>query len=346
MIPAAVRIALVALALAAAVLPIPPGAVEQWYSRAFYPAVQTSLTPMTNQIPIALLDVSVVVLLVIAVWRVFRLRRKVGVPRALAAAAFGLVTLLAAVYLVFLVLWGLNYRRLPLERKLQLDESRITEEAAIHFVSDASARINSLYQLAHLDAPPGPSLEDAFSRAQAALGASRAAVPGVPKASLLEAYFRWAGIDGMTNPFFLEIIVNPEVLRIEQPFVLAHEWAHLAGYADESEANLVAWLTCLKGDALAEYSGWMAMFGQVASDVPMSSRRRISPALAPGPQADFREIAARWARARPAVRSFARETYDVFLRANRVEAGIASYDRVVRLILGSGAENGWAPRLK
>ena len=105
-------------------------------------------------------------------------------------------------------------------------------------------------------------------------------------------------------------------------------------------------MTCLKGDALAEYSGWMAMFGQVASEVPMSSRRRISPALAPGPQADFREIAARWARARPAVRSFARETYDVFLRANRVEAGIASYDRVVRLILGSGAENGWAPRLK
>ena len=53
----------------------------------------------------------------------------------------------------------------------------------------------------------------------------------------------------MTNPFFLEVIINPDLLPFEQPFVLAHEWAHLAGYADESEANFVAWLTCVQGDA-------------------------------------------------------------------------------------------------
>ena len=53
----------------------------------------------------------------------------------------------------------------------------------------------------------------------------------------------------MTDPFFLEVIVNPDVLPIERPFVVAHEWAHLAGYADESEANFVAWLTCAHGDA-------------------------------------------------------------------------------------------------
>ena len=34
----------------------------------------------------------------------------------------------------------------------------------------------------------------------------------------------------------------------ERPFVIAHEWAHLAGYADESEANFVAWLTCRRAD--------------------------------------------------------------------------------------------------
>lgn len=346
MIALAWRIAIVAMALAAALLPVPRGLVEQWYSRALYPALQNVVTPVTNQVPVALLDLSVGILLIATAWRLVQLCRRKGILRGLAATAIGLVTVLATAYLAFLLIWGLNYRRLPLKEKLELDETRITEEAAIRFASDATTRINALYQSAHLETPPGPALEEAFSRAQIALGASRTAVPGVPKASLLEAYFRWAAIDGMTNPFFLEIIVNPEVLPIEQPFVLAHEWAHLAGYADESEANLVAWLTCLKGDALAEYSGWMAMFGQVVSDMPKGSRRRISPVLAPGPEADFREIAARWTRARPAVRNFARETYDVFLRANRVEAGIGSYDQVVRLILGSGPENQWAPRLR
>jgi hypothetical protein len=346
MIGRALRAGVVLLAVAAAVVPLPRWAVERWYSRGLYPTVQYYVTSVTNQIPVALLDVAIGCLVVFASWRLLRLRRARGGIRAIGTAAAGVLTFVATAYLAFLVLWGLNYRRVPLKDKLELDESRVTEETAIRFASDATHRINALYSTAHLESPPGPSLAEAFGRAQTGLGASATAVPGVPKASLLEAYFRWAAIDGMTNPFFLEIIVNPEVLPIEGPFVLAHEWAHLAGYADESEANLVAWLTCLRGDALAEYSGWMAMFGQVVSEMPPSSRRRISPALAPGPREDFREIAARWARSRPVVRNFARETYDVFLRANRVEAGIASYDQVVRLILSTGPEHGWVPRVR
>ena len=50
----------------------------------------------------------------------------------------------------------------------------------------------------------------------------------------------------MTVPVFLEVILNPDLLPVEKPFVLAHEWAHLAGYADESEANFVAWLACCR----------------------------------------------------------------------------------------------------
>ncbi len=67
----------------------------------------------------------------------------------------------------------------------------------------------------------------------------------------------------------------------------------------------------------------------------------IAPVLDPGPQADFARSRARWTRSQPVVRNIARDTYDVFLRANRVEAGIGSYDQVVRLILGAGADHGW-----
>lgn len=340
------RLAILVLAAAAALVPLPRWAVERWYSQGLYPAVQSYVTPATNRIPVALLDIAAVLLLVFGIWRLMRALSSAQRARALAKSAGGLLVLVCGSYLLFLLLWGLNYQRIPLRQKLELDESRVTEQAAVQFASDASRRMNALYAQAHMTPPPGPALEDAFARAQIRLGASRTAVAGVPKKSVLESYFRWAAIDGMTDPFFLEIIVNPEVLPIEQPFVLAHEWAHLAGYADESDASLVAWLTCLGGDALAEYSGWMAMYGQVVSDLPRESGRRISPVLDPGPRADFDAIAARWFRARPVVRNIARDTYDIFLRANRVEAGIESYDQVVRLILGAGAEHGWAPRLR
>ena len=340
------RIIILALAIAGALVPLPRWAVEKWYSQGLYPVVQSWVTPATNRIPVALLDLTAVVLLVWGGWRFLRALRAKARLGAVAKAAAAALTFACAGYLLFLLLWGLNYQRVPLREKLELDESRVTRDAAVQFVSDAARRMNALYPQAHMTPAPGPGLEDAFARAQLRLGATRTAVPGMPKSSVLEAYFRWAAIDGMTDPFFLEIIVNPEVLPIERPFVLAHEWAHLAGYADESEANLVAWLTCLGGDALAEYSGWMAMYGQVVSDLPKESRRRISPVLDPGPQADFDAIAARWSRSRPVVRNIARDTYDVFLRANRVEAGIGSYDQVVRLILGAGSEHGWAPRLR
>jgi hypothetical protein len=39
---------------------------------------------------------------------------------------------------------------------------------------------------------------------------------------------------------------QPDLLPFEKPFVAAHEWAHLAGYADESEASFVGWLTCVR----------------------------------------------------------------------------------------------------
>ena len=51
----------------------------------------------------------------------------------------------------------------------------------------------------------------------------------------------------MTDPFFLETLLAPDLLDVERPFVIAHEWGHLAGFADESEANFIAWLACRRG---------------------------------------------------------------------------------------------------
>ena len=59
------RIALVVFALAAWLLPLPAAWVEAWYSRGLYPAIQSTVTPISEPaLPIALLDVAAIVLLV------------------------------------------------------------------------------------------------------------------------------------------------------------------------------------------------------------------------------------------------------------------------------------------
>jgi hypothetical protein len=147
----------------------------------------------------------------------------------------------------------------------------------------------------------------------------------------------------MTNPYFLEIIINPDVLPVERPFVVAHEWGHLAGYANEEEASFVAWLTCIRGDAAAQYSGWLAAYQHAIAALPRAERGNTKP-LDDGPRQDLQAIAARFDRSSPLVRRAARGVYDEYLRANRVAEGIASYDAVVRLMIGTRFDPHWKPR--
>jgi Protein of unknown function (DUF3810) len=337
--------ALPAIAIAAALLPLPEAFVERWYSQAFYPKIQWSLTPVTNVVPIALLDLAAGGLILLAISRAGRGLRKGPSKLAVRRLVVSVVVFAAGAYLAFLCLWGLNYRRVPLEQKLDFDRTRITRDAAFALGKEAVARVNEMH--ARLNAGGDASrLGAAFEDAQGLLGQQWTAAVGRPKRSLLTYYFRWAAIDGMTDPFFLEIIVNPDVLPFERPFVVAHEWSHLAGYADESEANFVAWLTCIRGDSLARYSGWLAIYGHLSAALPGDDRRALFAALEPGPRNDLAAIAARYQRSAPIVRHAAREVYDSYLKANRVTEGIASYDAVVNLAVGTSFGGNWTPRLR
>jgi hypothetical protein len=342
-----IRAGVVLAAAAAAAIPLPARLVETWYSGRFYPSLQHVVTPAANAVPFALLDAAVAAILVALVLVFWRRVRARGLVHGMASTVVTLVTITAALVLVFFVFWGFNYRRLPLQEKLDYDARRVTRDGAIALGTHAVAEVNRLYPAAH---DPGASRARdgaaAFDQAQRILGSAKTAVPGVPKRSLLERYFRAAAVDGMTNPFFLEIIVNPDTLSFERPFVVMHEWAHLAGYANEAEANFVAWLGCTQGDAMAQYSGWLAIFEHVAASLPRPDRAALTATLADGPRRDLQASAARYARSSPIVRDTARGAYDAYLRANRVREGVASYSEVVRLMLGAGVQAGGTPQLR
>ena len=77
-----------------------------------------------------------------------------------------------------------------------------------------------------------------------------------------------------------------------------------------------------------------------------AARGRRADLLRSGPRQDLVAINARLLRSAPVVRRAARDVYDSYLKANRVELGIASYDAVVRLALGVRFDPKWKPRTK
>jgi hypothetical protein len=328
--------AVYALALAGALAPVPSWMVERWYSQALYPLLQRVVTPLSNRVPFAVFDVLWVGAAAAAAAAGYRCIRSAGWRGGAIRLATYAVRATALTYLVFLVMWGLNYRRVPLIERLAFDPARVTRAAAIQFGDANADTLNALYARAHAAPESIESLAVAFQEAVRVLGATRPVVTGRPKSTLLGGYFHQTAVAGMTDPFLLETLIAPDLLDVERPFVIAHEWAHLAGYADESDANFIAWLTCRRGDAAAQYSAALALLGYAHPRKPLDL----------GPRIDVYAISYRYSQTNETLRFAARQGYDKFLKANRVERGVESYDAVIQLILGTGVDGNGNPLVR
>lgn len=339
------QLALVLTAGALLLTPPPAAWVERWYAGTFYPALQAALTTLSNLVPIAVFDVVLVLLVagILFVWvravhAARRDRRVWPVVRAVATT----VVLAATVYVWFLLAWGLNYARPPLEVRLDLREVEVTTEEVRALALQAVTMANETHQAAHragfpgaLDAPP--SLAEALAAVELEQGRPRATVPGRPKRTMLGWFFQAAGVDGMLAPFALETLVHTGLTGPERPFLIAHEWAHLSGYADEADASLIAWLVTTRADVASLYSGWLYVAMAAAGQLPEADRAEVLAAFGPGPRADLDAITTRLAARIEVVQRVSLDVYDQYLRTQGVEDGVRSYSRGIALIVRYGA---------
>jgi hypothetical protein len=334
------RLVVVALAALTFAVPLPDAVLAAW--RRAYAAFQPVVTSLSGALPIATLDIVILASLVwtaIAVWR-WRRRRRAAVR---ASAPVDLVlraaTLVATGWLAFLGLWGWHYQVPTLEARLAVQPAELTAERGEAFARTVVEALNLLHAEAHASgwadrqqvaALVGPHV----ARVLPTLGVAWTAVWPSPRQTMLDGYFRAAGVDGMTNPFGLEVLVNTHVLPMELPALAGHEFAHLAGFADESDASVVAWLACQTGGAGLRYSAALAVLPHVLTGMARPARQALLQALDAGPRRDLQAISARLAEQRPWVHAFAWQTYDGFLKANRVGEGVARYDAVARVLVG------------
>jgi hypothetical protein len=309
------RVALLIVAVAAAFIPIPPRTIEAIYSDRLFPVYQIVATSVSNRVSFALFDV--LALAAAACWLLLTIgdiavARRSGWLQAALRIVLRTATIAAVAYIAFLLTWGFNYRRVRLEDKVQFDSSRISADAAAMLAGQAVGQLNALYEPAHrmgwvpphvMDRP----LADAFALGRRELGSTAATLPGVPKSTLLDPYFRRAGVAGMTDPYFLETFVASDLL----PF------------------------------------GWLSLYSEVVGGLDRRTASEVNARLDTGPRQDLRAIRDRLTHnINPRVSAAGWRIYDQYLKANSVEAGAASYADVVRLVLGTKFGKNWKPQLK
>lgn len=330
-----------------------PDWVERVYSHGLFPVVARALSWVAGPLPFSLAEVLVELGAILALaWLLAAVRAVMREPRGGRWAAAwprlaGLLAVLGALYLGFILLWGLNYDRRPLAASIGIETrpSSVAELAAL--CSSLIDRTNALRR----DVQEGPtgvmrlddSIAGALRRAPLGYDGAVAAYPVLagkysgPKGVIISELWSYTGIGGVYFPFTGEANVNTAQPDSSIPATASHEMAHQRGFAREDEANFIAYLTCsLHPDVDFRYSGSL-----LALESAMDALRRRGPdryarlaaRYSDGVRRDLAREDAFWSSHEGPVERFSNQMNDQYLKANLQSEGVGSYGRMVDLLL-------------
>ncbi len=323
-----------------------PARVEALYSTRIYPEVAALLVKATGWLPFALADALAFAGAMVALGVLIHCIRAVRVdPRRAWRAAIRFLLLAAGlVYLVFLLVWGLNYRREPLASSLGLDTRPAPLEELARLAEELTVDASALRTDRAEDAGVfrlGGGVDGALERATQGFGASLPALPrgARPKGSLLSPLLARLGISGIFIPFTGEPLVDTLLPDSEVPFSASHELAHLQGWAREDEASFVAFEACrAHPDPDFRYSGVLVASLHAVAALAARDRdaaTRLAATRAPAVARDVAAIRAWRLRYEGALSRFGDRVNDTYLKAQGDPRGLHSYGRMVDLLLAA-----------
>lgn len=312
-----------------------PEFVENYYSNLIYPFIASVFSAVSTIFPFslddffyALLIIAGVVLLILVVLRKISL----GTTGAI------ILNVLAGVYILFYVLWGFNYYRPDLNERIGLLSRDPDSQEFNDIFSEIIKNTNSTYtDFEGIEKDYIDSLVVLSYRQLAPmLGLDYPGGKRIAKNITLGRFFAGAGISGYYGPFFSEIHVNPYILPVEYPFVLAHEKAHQLGITSEAEANFYAWVVCRQSNSIAlQYAGNLAALRYfMYQGYQLNSFPEMVQLMNEEVKDDLVRIQKHWAGLRnEKVDRVAIKINDAYLKTNKVERGIEDYRGLVKYIM-------------
>ena len=340
-------ICLVFVAIGIKIFSLFPSAVERYYSQGIYPVISAIQRFLLGWIPFSIGDLlygSVVVYLIVVVVRFVRALIKKQLSKiSLRSTVSRFVNLCLWVYILFNILWGLNYNRLGIGDQLELKPSAysVMELQAVlniaidklNATADSSFQQRSLYYKKRYLFDKGTS---AYSQVRNDLPFLKYSPPSV-KPSIFSYLGDYLGYTGYYNPFTGEAQVNTTVPIFVQPFTCTHEIGHQLGYAKEMEANFAGYLAASRSnDVSMQYSVYFDIYVYAIRNlyyrdsVMAKSYAARLPARA---KSDVRELKAFFKKFENPFEPVIRKLYGQYLKANEQPQGILSYDEVLGWVI-------------
>ncbi len=318
-----------------------PEATDRVYSRGLYPYVGKGLSTLSGLFPFTLTDLSlglIPTLLIAAFVRGLRRGR-------LAHGLWNFAAAAGAIYAVFLFWWGFNYARAPFKAKFNAPPT--VEPAASERAYAEAARLTNELR-GQLSATNGcftftedlRTLDETVILRQRELFAKMKlpyVVSGPVKPRLFGELWLSLGNSGIYGPFTGEANVSVPFSPGAAPFVIAHERAHLNGFASETDSNLIAFITVWSGDSAMRYSGWL-VFWSYANERAWSHAKLDEVVVR-----DLLCIRHFWKNRTVPAAKYVDGMYGTYLKLQGQTQGLKTYGEAAGIILRTFAKQGIEP---
>ncbi|MDZ7704014.1 MAG: DUF3810 family protein [Trueperaceae bacterium] len=345
------RIVLVTLGLLTATalwqwFPVSALWIERYYSRQLYPQIAALLVPLGDAVPFSIAPIVLLtlpLLLFFGLVRLTRRRRQQGRWVTMLLVAYRLFSVAALLYLAFVVLWGANYKRQPIEAQLGLDAGPVSEAEVETLARNLLALLNDTVEA---DRDAARALTASRLSLQNVVREATGVVPTLPEQiKILPAgtLIRLGGATGVVSPWTLEAHVDGALTPSEHVAVGLHELAHVAGYSGEADADLIAAIAGLRADdPFAQYATALRLFRAASFELPSAQRDALWDELPSRAREDTEMLYRTYRQFLPPawVSGLQQFAYDRYLRSQGVTAGVSDYSRTTTLLV-KAVRQGW-----
>lgn len=333
-----------------------PARVETSYTYGFYAVLSKALRFITGWLPFSMGDVlyaAAGIRLLFYIWKIIKAIRKKAPKAFWYARLYKLSCALLGIFIVFNVLWGLNYYRQGIAHQLQLQVEPYALPEVIRLTETLQAKLNSYAAVIDtVQRARESENEKLFQKAILVYGEAQKNDPflqyinSAVKPSLYSRIGHYIGFTGYYNPFSSEAQIKTSIPVFLKPFVVTHEIAHQLGYAKENEANFVAFLSCRQSrNPVFLYSLYYNLYRYALREVysrDSIAARAFQTKLHPQVMRDNEVLKAYFISTENRIEPIITRFYDQYLKWNNQKEGMQSYNEVVALLIAYGKKNGWA----
>lgn len=326
-----------------------PEFVEKYYSNGIFPYISRGERILFGWIGFSVGDIIYATVTILAIrwlWKKRKTWKKKYKDNLIQIAAC-----LSVVYFLFTILWAMNYRRVPLYKKMGISKD-YTEQQLIDFTNRLIPKANALHlQITQSDTIKVVmpySVQDIYNKAPLAYASLQKQFPIFTyehksiKSSLMSVPQSYMGFGGYLNPFTNEAQVNIKIPLYNFPTTTCHEMSHQIGYANESEANFIGFMASAHSqDIYFRYSAYTFALRYCINNIAKfdeAKAKQIIKGVNPGIRKNFKESKDFSKKYESFIEDVFHYVYDHYLKMNEQKDGLETYSKFTGLLINYYAD--------